>query len=162
MTSLADEHLKPYLGRMTSLQWFGASIVMGIFLGFVDTLFIACVMGYLGLQLPAWFGVPTTFTGFFMSGWIVGRFGPRGVSWEPPAGILVCVLLLMLGLSRPELGGVGSALRTLFNYVLVPLSAMAICFLGMYVGKNGWQPIKDYLKRKRPSTAARTGGGTPA
>lgn len=162
MTSSADEHLKPYLGRMTSLQWFGASIVMGIFFGFVDTLFIACIMGYLGLQLPAWFGVPTTFTGFFMSGWIVGRFAPRSVSWEPPAGILVCVVLLMLGLSRPDLGGVGSALKTLFNYILVPLLAVAVCYLGMYVGKNGWQPVKDFLKRVGQSKAPQPGGGTPA
>lgn len=154
--SLAEEHFKPYLGTMTSLQWFGASIVMGIFFGFVDTLFIACVLGYLGLQVPAWFGVPTTFTGFFLSGWMVGRFGPKGVSWEPPAGILVCVLALMLGLSRPELNGVTATLRTLFNYVLVPAFAVGVCYLGMYVGKYGWQSVRDRLRRKPTSRATGT------
>lgn len=145
--SLAEEQLKPYLGKMTSLQWLGASIVLGIFFGFVDTLFIAFVLGTLKIQVPAWFGVPTTFTGFFLAGWIVARFGPRGISWQPPAGILVCVLLLMQGISRPEPGEVTSSLLIFFNYVIVPVIAMAICGLGMYVGRHGWQSFGDNLKR---------------
>lgn len=152
--SLAEEHFKPYLGNMTALQWFGASVVMGIFCGFVDTLLIACVLGYLGIKVPAWFGVPTTFTGFFLAGWIIARLAPREISWEPPAGILVCVLLLMLGLWPPDLSGVTSFLLTIFNYVLVPAIAMGICYLGMYVGRNGWQPVMEKLRRKRSVTTA--------
>jgi hypothetical protein len=130
---ITDEHVKPVVGRFSRFQWVAASVVFGFFLGFVDTLLIACVLGYLGLQVPAYFGVPTTFTGYFFTGWILGDLAPSEIVWELPAGILVCVLLLMWGL----MGFQGLSLPYLFlNYVCIPAFAVAICYLGLHVGRK--------------------------
>ncbi len=130
---ITDEHVKPVVWRFSRFQWVAASVVFGFFLGFVDTLFIACVLGYLGLQVPAYFGVPTTFTGYFFTGWILGNLAPSEIVWELPAGILVCVLLLMWGLS----GSQGLSLPYLFlNYVCIPGTAVALCYLGLRVGRK--------------------------
>jgi uncharacterized protein YybS (DUF2232 family) len=130
---ITDEHVKPVVGRFSRLQWVGASIVFGFFLGFVDTLLIACILGYLGLQVPAYFGVPTTFTGYFFAGWILANLAPSEILWELPAGILVCVLLLMWGLTGSQ--GL-SILYLLLNYVFVPGVAVGICYLGVRVGRR--------------------------
>jgi hypothetical protein len=129
---ITDEHVKPVVGRFSKLQWVAASAVFGFFLGFVDTLLIACVLGYLGLQVPAYFGVPTTFTGYFFTGWILGNLAPREIVWQLPAGILVCVLLLMWGLA----GTHGMSIPHLFlNYICVPAVAMGVCYVGLRVGR---------------------------
>ncbi len=129
---ITDEHVKPAVGRFSRLQWVAASIVFGFFFGFVDTLLIACVLGYLGVQVPAYFGVPTTFTGYFFTGWVLGNLAPREIVWELPAGILVCVLLLMWGLAGTQ----GASFLHLFlNYVCVPAVAVGICYLGLHVGR---------------------------
>ncbi len=130
---ITDEHVKPVVGRFSRFQWVAASLVFGFFLGFVDTLLIACVLGYLGLQVPAYFGVPTTFTGYFFTGWILGDLAPSEIVWELPAGILVCVLLLMWGVA----GSQGLSLPYLFlNYVCIPSIAVSICYLGLRVGRK--------------------------
>jgi hypothetical protein len=130
---ITDEHVKPVVGRFSRFQWVATSVVFGFFLGFVDTLLIACVLGYLGLQVPAYFGVPTTFTGYFFTGWILGDLAPSEIVWELPGGILVCVLLLMWGLT----GFQGLSWPYLFlNYVCIPGVAVAICYLGLHVGRK--------------------------
>jgi len=130
---LADEFVKPAASRMSRLQWVVAGLVLGFFLGFVDTLLIAAALGYLGLQVPSYFGVPTTFTGYFFSGVILGRLAPRHILWEPPIGILVCVWLFMLGFEG--LRGHG-ALLFLSYFVLIPAVAVAVSYLGMRVGRK--------------------------
>jgi hypothetical protein len=129
---ITDEHVKPVVGRFSRLQWVGTGVVFGFFLGFVDTLLIACVLGYLGLRVPAYFGVPTTFTGYFFAGWILGNLAPREIVWEIPAGILVCVLLLVWGLAGTQ--GL-SALSLFLHYVFIPGVAVGVCYLGLRVGR---------------------------
>lgn len=130
---ITDEHIKPIVWRFSRLQWVAASVVFGFFFGFVDTLFIACVLGYLGLQVPAYFGVPTTFTGYFFTGWVLGNLAPSEIVWELPAGILLCVLLLMWGLT----GSQGLSLPyLLLHYVCIPGVAVGVCYLGLRVGRK--------------------------
>ena len=81
---ITDEHVKPIVGRFSRFQWVATSVVFGFFFGFVDTLLIACVLGWLGLQVPAVFGVPTTFTGYFFTGWILSDLAPPEIVWELP------------------------------------------------------------------------------
>jgi hypothetical protein len=130
---ITDEHVKPIVGRFSRFQWVAASVVFGFFLGFVDTLLIACVLGYLGLQVPAYVGVPTTFTGYFFTGWILGDLAPSEIMWEIPAGILVCVLFLMWGL----MGSQALSWPYMFlNYICIPGVAVGICYLGLRVGRK--------------------------
>lgn len=130
---LADEYVKPAASRMSRLQWVVAGLVLGFFLGFVDTLLIATMLGYLGLKVPAYFGVPTTFTGYFFSGVILGRLAPRHILWEPPIGILICVWLFMLGFEGLKGHGV---LLFLSYFALIPAIAIAVSYLGMRVGRK--------------------------
>lgn len=131
--SLTEELVAPVVGRFTRMQWVGASIVMGFFLGFVDTLTIAAILGYLDLTAPAFIGVPTTCTGYFFSGMIVGKLAPSEIVWEAPAGILVCVILLMLGLEGLRGQGV---LLFLLHYVVIPGIAVGVCYLGLRVARR--------------------------
>ena len=101
---------------------------MGFFLGFVDTLVIAAILGYLGLTVPAYFGVPTTFTGYFFTGMIVGNLAPPEIEWECPAGIVVCVVLLMLGLVGLRGQGI---LLFILHYLIIPAIAVGVCYLGL-------------------------------
>jgi len=147
---ITDEHVKPVVGRFSKLQWVATSIVFGFFFGFVDTLFIACVIGYLGLQVPAYFGIPTTFTGYFFTGLILGNLAPSEIVWELPAGILVCVLLLMWGMTGLQ----GVSIPQLFlNYVCIPGVAVAICYLGLRVGRSRAE------KKRRQELAKETFAG---
>lgn len=131
--SLAEELVTPVISRMSRLQWVGGSVVLGFFLGFVDTLLIAALLGYMGLQVPAYFGVPTTFTGYFFTGAIIGKLAPAYIQWEAPVGILICVFLLMLGLVG--LSGQG-VLSFLLHFVIVPAIAVGICYLGLRVSRK--------------------------
>ncbi|MBI5251701.1 MAG: hypothetical protein HY912_19585 [Desulfomonile tiedjei] len=115
------------------MQWVGGSIVLGFFLGFVDTLMIAAVLGHLGLKLPAYFGVPTTFTGYFFTGMIVGKLAPPEIEWECPIGIVACVVLLMLGLVGMREQGV---LLFILHYLLIPGVAVGVCYLGLRVARR--------------------------
>ncbi|MGO9568448.1 MAG: hypothetical protein ACLP5H_12990 [Desulfomonilaceae bacterium] len=130
---ITDEHVKPIVGRFSRFQWVAASVVFGFFMGFVDTLLIACVLGYLGLQVPAYFGVPTTFTGYFFTGWILGNLAPAEIVWELPAGILLCVLLLMWGLAGSQALSIP---YLLLHYVCIPGVAVGICYLGLRTGRK--------------------------
>ena len=112
--SLTDELVEPAVEKFSRSQWVLAGLILGVFLGFVDTLFIATLLGYLELTLPMWFGVPTTFTGFFFTGMIAGRLAPAEIVWEPPSGVLICVILMMLGLVGLKGHGV---LLFLFHFV---------------------------------------------
>jgi hypothetical protein len=131
--SLTDELVTPIVGRMTRLQWVGGSIVLGFFLGFVDTLMIAAILGYLGVKLPALFGIPTTFTGYFFTGMIVGNLAPPEIEWEAPMGIIICVVLLMMGLVGLRDQGV---LMFLLHYLIIPGVAVGICYLGLRVARK--------------------------
>lgn len=131
--ALTDELLEPAVGKFSRIQWVLAGLVLGFFLGFVDTLFIAALLGYLGLQLPMWFGLPTTFTGYFFTGLILGRFAPQRVVWEPSSGILACVILMMLGL----VGLRGQGLMSfLFYFGLIPAVAVAVSYLGLRLARR--------------------------
>ena len=130
---ITDEHVKPIASRLSRLQWVAASAVLGFFLGFVDTLLIACVLGYLGLRVPAYFGVPTSFVGYFCTGLVVGNLAGPEIVWEVAAGILLCVLLLIWGLAGTH--GL-SVPYLLLNYVCVPGIAIGTCYLGLRVGRT--------------------------
>lgn len=145
MTETVQEFVKPYADRLTKVQWIGASIVAGIFLGFVDTLIFASVIGSFRLQVPAYIGVPTTFSGYFVSGYILSRFAPREIVWEIPAGILICALLFMVGFVgfRDQ-----SSLLLLFHYILLPAIAVGVCYLGLVVGREGWIRVKSRVLRR--------------
>jgi hypothetical protein len=155
--SLVEEELKPVLSRMPSYQWVGLSIVLGIFFAFLDLLMIAAVLGYLHLQPPAWCAVPITFTGFFFAGWSVGRFGPSYVVWEPPVGILVCILLLLMGLARPEMTGAWAVFVLFLNWVVVPLVAMTVCYGGLRVGRGGWGNLAAKVGLRTAGTPGQEG-----
>jgi hypothetical protein len=125
--SLTEELVKPAADKFSRYQWVLAGLVAGIFLAFVDTLFIATVLGHLGVQLGKWFGVPTTFMGYFFTGMLAGRFAPPDIVWEPPAGVLICVLLMMLH----QVGLRGHGALFLVYFVLVPAIAVAVCYVGL-------------------------------
>ena len=141
-----EEHLRPVTTRFSGWRWFGVSIVVGFFLGFIDTLMLAALMGYLGIVVPAYFGVPTTLLGYFFAGIILGRFAPVQVLWEIPAGILVCSLLLVMGLFGLSGHSLGSFI---FNFGVVPAIAVGVCYLGVLAsrGQLKWKPIADKLKK---------------
>lgn len=130
--SLKDELVVPAVSKFTRGQWVLAGLIMGFFLGFVDTIFIATLLGYLGLSVGSWFGVPTTFTGFFFTGIIAGRLAPPDIVWEPPAGVLICVLLMMLGL----VGLKGHGVLFLFHFGVVPAIAVAVCYAGVWTARK--------------------------
>lgn len=144
MTAIIEDVFRPLSERLTKLQWLLASIVIGFFLGFVSTLLIACVIGYLGLQVPAYFGVPTTFTGYFLTGYLLSQLAPAEVDWEIPTGILVCALVFMLG--HVGLSGHGVFLFLIY-FLLLPAIAVGVCYLGMTLGREGWAGVKSLIPR---------------
>jgi hypothetical protein len=125
--------ISPYTSKFTRFQWFAAGTVLGFFLGFVDTLVIAAILGHLGLKVPAEVGLPTTFSGYFFTGVALAGFAPEEITWEPPAGILVCVLIMMWGFAG--LSGHGFFAFVL-DFVVIPAIAMGVCCGGMYVARS--------------------------
>jgi hypothetical protein len=107
-------------------------MILGFFLGFVDTLLIAAVLGNLNLEVPAAVGLPTTFTGYFFSGMILGGFAPRSIEWEPPMGVLICVELMMVG----YWGFSGHGLWSIVYFVFIPAVAVGVCYLGMTLARK--------------------------
>jgi hypothetical protein len=134
----SEEYLRPVAVKFSRWRWFGVSIVVGFFLGFLDTLIFAALMGYLGITVPAYIGVPTTLSGYFFSGLILGGFAPQRIVWEIPCGILVCALLFMLGLFG--LGGHG-VFALILNFGLLPAVAVGVCYVGVLAARG-------QLKRK--------------
>jgi hypothetical protein len=130
---LIKELVKPVVVTYSRGRWFGASIVVGFFLGFLDTLMLAALMGYMGITVPAYFGVPTTLTGYFLSGMILGGLAPLKIVWEIPCGILVCALLMVLGLFGLRGHGV---LAFMFNFGLIPAIAVGVCYLGVLMARG--------------------------
>ena len=155
--ALTDEYVKPAALRLSRLQWVLAGLILGFFLGFVDTLLIAALLGYLGLQVPAYFGVPTTFIGYFFSGIIIGRFTPRHILWEPPIGILLCVWLFMMGFEGLSGHGV---LLFLSYFALVPAIAVGISYLGMRVGRKDLPNWRGRAKKLAANAGTRTDTGS--
>jgi hypothetical protein len=134
---LTEEHVRPIAAKLSRLQWVVAAAVVGFFFGFLDTLIIAAMLGYLGLQVPAYFGVPTTFVGYFMTGLVVGKLAPKEILWEPLIGVLVCVLLFMLGMASVKEQGV---LLFILNFLLVPACALGVSYLGLRVARRPLPP----------------------
>lgn len=130
---LIREHVKPKADRMTAAQWILAGLVVAIFFGFLDTLIVACILGYLGVQLPAYFGVPTTFSGYFFTGLTLGRIAPSQISWELAVGVLICVLLFMVGF----VGLRGHRVLWLLIYFgLLPAVGVGACHMGVLVARR--------------------------
>lgn len=128
-----EEHVRPVAERFSRWRWFGVSIVVGFFLGFIDTLMLAAVMGSLGIVVPAYVGVPTTLTGYFFAGMALARFAPVQILWEIPAGILTCSFLLVWGLFGLHGHSIGAFI---FNFVFIPGIAMGVCYLGVLAGRG--------------------------
>jgi hypothetical protein len=137
---LIDEHVKPIAQRFNRWRWLGVSIVLGFFLGFVDTLLIAALLGELGIRVPAYFGVPTTFTGYFFTGLALGNMAPRTILWEIPSGVLVCSLFLMLGLFGFKDHGF---FMFIFHYILIPAVAVGVCYFGVTVARRPAKNLTD-------------------
>jgi hypothetical protein len=145
VTAIIDDVFRPLSERLTKLQWLVAGIVIGFFLGFVSTLLIACVIGYLGLQVPAYFGIPTTFFGYFLTGYFLSQLARPEVDWEIPTGILVCAVVFMLG--HVGLKGHGVILFLVY-FLLLPAIAVGVCYLGIILGREGWAGLKSLVPRR--------------
>ncbi len=142
---IIKEYVQPVVVTYSRWRWFGVSIVVGFFFGFLDTLMLAALMGYLGITVPAYFGVPTTLTGYFLAGMILGGLAPAKIVWEIPCGILVCALLMVWGLFGLRGHGV---FAFLFNFGVIPAIALGVCYLGVLVarGKLKKKPGADQSK----------------
>jgi hypothetical protein len=155
---ITEEHVRPATNQFSSIQWIGTGLIMGFFLGFVDTLLIAALLGYLKVTVPAYVGVPTTCTGYFFSGLIIGKLAPPWVEWEPPAGVLICASLFMLGFTGIREQGIG---LLLVHYVLIPAIAMGISYVGLRAGRGDlqlpWKKVKieDQAKTRDLGTVSR-------
>jgi hypothetical protein len=130
--SLVDDLVKPAIGSFTRLQWLLAGTILGFFFGFVDTLLIAALLGGLGLQVPAVVGLPTTFTGYFFAGMVLGGFAPRSIEWEPPLGVLICVELMMAG----YWGLSGHGGWFIVYFILMPAIAVGVSYLGLTLARK--------------------------
>jgi hypothetical protein len=130
---LTEEHVRPIAARLTRLQWVVAAAVVGFFFGFLDTLIIAAILGQLGLRVPAYFGVPTTFVGYFMTGLVLGKMAPKAITWEPLIGILLCVLFFMVGMAGLK---DQTVLLFMFNFILIPACALGVSYLGLRVARR--------------------------
>jgi hypothetical protein len=128
-----DQLVKPATQGFTRWRWLGASIIFGFFLGFVDTLLIAALLGTVGIKVPAYVGFPTTFSGYFFAGMIVATFAPPTVLWEIPAGILVCALALVMGLVGIKGHGV---LSFILHFLVIPALAVGVCYGGVLVARR--------------------------
>jgi hypothetical protein len=131
---------------LNRLHWLGASCLAGFFFGFVDTLATACVLGYVSIQVPAQVGIPTTFSGFFFTGVLVGKLAPARIKWEVPLGILICVLLFMAGFAG--FGGQGTLLL-LVHYVILPAVAVGLSYAGLEIGRRGFKSFWKTLWKAR-------------
>jgi hypothetical protein len=134
--SLREEHLEPIYTKFSRLQWVGTAVVIGFFLGFVDTLFIAAILGYMGLKMPLFFGIPTTFTGYFFTGMLLGSMAPKEIVYEPPIGIVICVIFFMWGLYGFSGHGV---FWFIFNFIIIPALGFGICYLGIMLARRKLQ-----------------------
>jgi hypothetical protein len=146
LSDLIEQDIREAGERLTRLQWLGASVLLGLFLGFVDTLTVACVLGYLKLQVPAFVGVPTTFSGYFFSGFFVGKLAPPRIKWEAPIGILICVLAFMAGYA----GFTGQGpIQLTVHYGILPAAAVGICYVGVEGGRRGIKSLWRELRAHR-------------
>ncbi len=131
-SKLINDIVNPAVSGFTRLQWVAAGLILGFFLGFVDTLLIAAILGALRIQLPAYFGIPTTFTGYFFAGMILGSYAPRSIEWEPAIGVLIVVELMMWGF----MGLTGHGFLFIVYFILIPAAATAICYLGLWFARR--------------------------
>lgn len=144
--NVINEYFGPAVRPFTRIQWVVAGLIVGVFLGFVDTLFLAALMGYLGITVPAWVGVPTTFTGYLVSGIILGRLAPKSILWEPCAGICICVILMMAGLVGFRGHGF---LLFLVHFVIIPGAAVVVSYVGIVAGREGWKAAVARLTNRK-------------
>jgi hypothetical protein len=146
---LIEEQVKPAAHGLASWQWVGVSLVVGIFFGFLDTLMIGAVIGHLGFQVPAYFGVPTTCTGYFLAGVALGRIAPAAILWQIPAGIVVCAVLVMVGLAGLSGHGV---FWFLVNFLVIPALAAGACYGGVwFVRRNSVKRPSDKAASEGPA-----------
>lgn len=145
---LIEEQVKPAARGLAAWQWLGVSLVVGIFFGFLDTLMIGAVIGYMGFQVPAYFGVPTTFTGYFLAGMVLGRIAPAAILWQIPGGIVICAALVMLGLAGLSGHGV---FWFLVNFFVIPALAGGACYAGVwFVRRNSLKRASDEAASEGP------------
>jgi len=154
---LIEEHIKPVTEQMTDLQWIVGTMALGVFFGFLDTLLIACVLGYLKLQVPAYFGIPTTFSGYFFAGVVIGRLAPARITWQASVGILICALVFMFGYGAG--GDQGSGLM-IVQYGLLPAVSVALFCLGKKAARRnsrciGMPSSKKGQRNTNPHPAGR-------
>lgn len=131
--NLIDEYFRPAAANFLPWHWVLTSMVVGFFLGFVDTIFIGAIMGYAGVRMPAYFGVPTTFSGYFLTGMMLGRIAPPTIFYHIPLGIILCSLLFMWGMAGPAGQG---GLAFISNFVLIPAVAGGVCYLGVRLARR--------------------------
>lgn len=146
VNDIIEEDIREAGERMTRLQWLGASVLLGLFLGFVDTLTVACVLGYLKIQVPAFVGLPTTFSGYFFAGFFVGKLAPLRIKWEAPAGSLICVLAFMAGYAGFRGQG---PFQLVIHYGILPAAAVGICYVGLEAGRRGIKALWKKLRAHR-------------
>jgi hypothetical protein len=127
-----DEFVRPATSRFTRLQWLAAGLLLGFFLGFVDTVIIAALLGFLGLKVSVWFGIPTTFSGYFFTGMILGALAPEDVVWEPVIGVFIIIEIMMTGL----VGLKGHGIFFFFHFVIVPVIAAGVCYGGLLLSRR--------------------------
>jgi len=143
--NFADEYVKPHTNQLSTLQWVGAGLVLGLFFGFVDTLLIAAALGTVGITVSAYFGVPTTLTGYFFAGLLLGKWAPKHVEKGPIVGIVLFVWLFMWGFVG--LRGHG-ALGFLGYFLLIPAVAAGLCYVGLHLGRGDLSAIVRKLTGK--------------
>ncbi len=134
--SLAREIITPAIGKFGKLQWFVTGMVLGFFLGFMDTLLIAMILGYLHIQVPAYMGIPTTFVGYFFAGVFTGRFAPKEIDWEPALGVVVTTIFMMWTM----MGFQGHGTSFFLYFVVIPALAGLVAFFGYWLARTP-QPI---------------------
>jgi hypothetical protein len=136
--TLADSAIRQIILRFSRWHWVAITVVFGIFLAFVSTLFCGALIGIVTSKKLWWgSGVLTTLVGLFLGGYILGRLSPREILWEFPGGAVLFAVLFMFAMSQG--GGVAAFIA---KYFLVPALAGVVCYLGVAVARKNVCPAR--------------------